>query len=190
MKTGPAERPARPAGASISEGLAKQQRDREKTLRRIVKLRKKAAAEVERLLTFLDACDPYAATELEDGNDDEPSLGFLDGSPGSGRSGVSPGYDLEGDDCDLEPSLGSSGHGEAGAISYAVRAISDGCQMVYDCEGDEHDGREPDVDDEPSLCGVTVETSGDDRDLEGPLCDDEPSLGWTDQDKGLWDKGP
>jgi hypothetical protein len=64
--------PALPAGSLIPSGLAKQQRDREKALRRVAKLRQKAADEIERLLAFLDASDPYASTELEDGIDDGP----------------------------------------------------------------------------------------------------------------------
>jgi hypothetical protein len=55
---------------------------------------------------------------------------------------------------DFEPSLGSSGHAEGGAISYLSQPISDGFQMVYDCEGDEHDGREPQEDDEPDDTGI------------------------------------
>jgi hypothetical protein len=55
---------------------------------------------------------------------------------------------------DYEPSLGSSGHAEGGAISYSSQPISDGYQMVYDCEGDEHDGREPQEDDEPDDTGI------------------------------------
>jgi hypothetical protein len=35
-------------------------------------------------------------------------------------------------------------------------AISDGEQMIYDCEGDENDGREPSEDDELPL-GWTVD---------------------------------
>lgn len=65
------------------------------------------------------------------------------------------------DNNDCEPSLGSSGHGEAGAITYLVHAISDGTQMIYDCEGDEHDGREPDDDAEPSISGLTSDRSAD-----------------------------
>jgi hypothetical protein len=64
--------PARPAGGSISPGLARQQRDREKALRRIAKLREKAAAEIDRLISFLDASDHYTATELEAQVDDDP----------------------------------------------------------------------------------------------------------------------
>jgi hypothetical protein len=37
----------------------------------------------------------------------------------------------------------ASGHGDAGPIIYLAHAISDGSQMISDCEGDEHDGREP-----------------------------------------------
>jgi hypothetical protein len=66
-------------------GLARQQRERERALRRVAKLRRKASDEIDRLLAFLDASDPYASTELEqdDGNDepeghDEPSLGSFD----------------------------------------------------------------------------------------------------------------
>jgi hypothetical protein len=54
----------------------------------------------------------------------------------------------EGDD---EPSLGSTGHGNGGPISYAIPVFSAGGEFVHDCEGDEHDGREPQEDDEPSL---------------------------------------
>jgi hypothetical protein len=64
--------PVRPAGAIISTGLVKQQRQRERALKRLAKLRTKASAEIERLIAFLDASDPYAATELEDAIDDEP----------------------------------------------------------------------------------------------------------------------
>lgn len=56
--------------------------------------------------------------------------------------------ELDGNDEDDEPSLGSSGHASGGAISYLSPAISDGSAMVYDCEGDEHDGREPDDEDD------------------------------------------
>lgn len=77
--------------------------------------------------------------------------------------------ELDGDGEDDEPSLGSSGHASGGAISYLSHAISDGCEMVYDCEGDEHDGREPDVDDEPSLCGIHAGSFGDDKDREQDL---------------------
>ena len=43
-----------------SPGLAQQQRHRERALKRLAKLRKKAADEMEKLISFLDASDPYA----------------------------------------------------------------------------------------------------------------------------------
>jgi hypothetical protein len=90
--------PARPAGAVISLSLA--QRDREKALRRVAKLRQRASAEIERLIAFLHASDPYAATELEEQIDDEPcDDNELDG-PENGEDEES---------APPEPSLGSVG---------------------------------------------------------------------------------
>lgn len=54
------------------DGLARQQREREKALKRVAKLRRRASDEIERLLAFLDASDPYATSELEDAIDDGP----------------------------------------------------------------------------------------------------------------------
>jgi len=92
-------------------------------------------------LAFLDACDPYVTTELED-DGDQKDASYTEGGP---RSGLGRSHEDDEPDTDDEPSLGSSGHGEDGAITYAVHAISDGFQMIYDCEGEEHDGREPDL---------------------------------------------
>lgn len=97
--------------ASPETGLAHQERRRQATLRRLAKLREKAAAEIERLIAFLDASDPYAAAELEDAIDDHPCdtdeleqdlvhSGGLLGADWDGNG------DLEKDDCDDEPSLG------------------------------------------------------------------------------------
>jgi hypothetical protein len=122
-------RSARPAGATITPGLARQQRERDKAIRRLFRLRQKAAAEIEKLIAFLDASDPYVASELEHAIDDGPC----------------DTDELEIEEGNDEPSLGSSGHGEPGAISYAFHAISDGFALQYDCEGCEHDGREPDL---------------------------------------------
>lgn len=120
------------------KGLIQQERQREKALKRIAKLRKRAAAEIERLLAFLDACDPYVTTELEDDNDSGDAS-----YPESCPKALRHQHEDEEDNADFEASLGSSGHAEADAISYLVHAFSDGERMVYDCEGDEHDGREP-----------------------------------------------
>lgn len=99
--------------------------------------------------------------EWGDDPDLEPVGDELDASfpEGPARLLGSPNEDDE-DGADDEPSLGSSGHGASGAISYLVHPLSDGFQMIYDCEGDEHDGREEDYE-------------GDDNP------DAEPSLGWT-----------
>jgi hypothetical protein len=106
--------------ANNPAGLARQQRERERALRRVAKLRRKASDEIDRLLAFLDASDPYVSTELEqeDGNDepgghDEPSLGSFDRMTDQEKSwrkvdrnpdvyGWSGGVDNEQDDCDYE----------------------------------------------------------------------------------------
>lgn len=49
-----------------------QERDREKALKKLRKLRQKAEAEVERLLAFLDAVDGYTMNEFEEAVDDVP----------------------------------------------------------------------------------------------------------------------
>ena len=64
--------------------------------------RREVAAEVERLLDILDRLDGDPG--LEDGADDEPSLGFT--RPGAGSS-YDPGDDRELDTADDEPSLGA-----------------------------------------------------------------------------------
>lgn len=110
----------------------------------------------------MDACDPYVTSELEDDGDQGDASYAESGSRMVGH----PNEDDE-ETGDAEPSLGSSGHGEGGAITYLVHAISDGCEMVYDCEGDEHDGTE-------------LENEHGDGNP-----DDEPSLGWTIDGHGL-----
>ncbi|WP_256807783.1 hypothetical protein [Bradyrhizobium sp. Bra64] len=113
---------------SITAGLAAQQRAREKALLRLARLRKKAMAEIERLISFLDQSDPYVMTEAEP-DDDEPSLGFQEAFPGRGAGGAGDDRELdlgtfdrlinqepaarrfdqgeELDTADAEPSLGS-----------------------------------------------------------------------------------
>jgi hypothetical protein len=64
------------------DNLRAQQRATERALRKLARLRKKAADEIERLLSFLDDSDEYVQTELEassdeeegDDSDDEPDL--------------------------------------------------------------------------------------------------------------------
>jgi hypothetical protein len=67
--------------------------------------------------------------------------------------------ELEAGDGDDEPSLGSHVL-PSGAVSYSM-PVGRGGEL--DCEGDEHDGREPD----------------DNEGGDGALEDDEPNLGWT-----------
>jgi hypothetical protein len=72
-------------------------------------------------------------------------------------------------DADFEPSLASS------EFYYATSQVRWANGNRDDLE-DEHDGREPDVDMEPSLCGIHV-GSGTDDDLEDDEGDREPLLG-------------
>jgi hypothetical protein len=112
MQSNTARRPVRPAGAIISDGLIRQNREREKSHRRLAKLRLKASDEIDRLLAFLDASDPYTATGLEDQVDDSPcDDNELDG-PENG----------EDEDSDpAEPSLGSTGDNASRSNSMGVR---------------------------------------------------------------------
>jgi hypothetical protein len=61
--------------SALPAGLFWQQRQREKTLKKLAKLRTKAAEEIERLIAFLDQSDPYAMTEQGDQVDDWPCDG-------------------------------------------------------------------------------------------------------------------
>jgi hypothetical protein len=71
-------------------------------------MQERARNKIERLIAFLDACDPYVSTELEDHVDDgpiddtelEPSLCGVTVGPGSAE-------DRELDNSDDEPALGS-----------------------------------------------------------------------------------
>jgi hypothetical protein len=111
-----AEGGARPAGATKTSGLAKQQRERERALKQLRRLRTRAADEIERLLLFLDASD------LDP--DLEPSLGWTvkgarsyGNDQGADDLEVEPEHDEDGADDepggDDEPSMGSlDGRGE------------------------------------------------------------------------------
>jgi hypothetical protein len=103
----------------------------ENPIRALRILRKEAAAEIERLILFLDALggDP----DLEPGGDDEPALGWTGAEGGSGRYGALH-------DGEEEPSLGWTS-----ALNQTSRRNRLG---ACDDAEDEHDGREPDVDDE------------------------------------------
>jgi hypothetical protein len=127
----------------------------EEVFQAIGRLRKEARDEIHRLILFLDKTDDYVSRELEDAVDDGPC-----------------------DDAELEPSL-------CGVTASARNMPNvNGDDLEGDAREDDEDGgdREPDVDDEPSLCGITAGEglAGGDRDLEGDDSDREPSLGWPE----------
>lgn len=98
----------------IAAGLLQQQERRAASLKTLAKLRQQAAAEIDRLIQFLDQSDEYVMTELEDGDeredvgDSEPSLGSFDRMTDQTKSWRQgglweiPGTDAELDDCDRE----------------------------------------------------------------------------------------
>ena len=88
---------------AILSGLAIQQRERETSLQRLARLRKEASAEIDRLIAFLDASDPYVMTELEEVCEDE-------GAQCEGGGGEEGCEDEGADRSDYEPSLGSVDH--------------------------------------------------------------------------------
>ena len=171
----------------ISRRIAAQERKRQKALQDLAKLRKEASAEIDRLISFLDASDRYAATELEDGADDgpiddrelEPSFCGVTAAyvPVIGDSGdeleADYGNGLTADD---EPSLGfierhptSFGHGPDFSGDQGEHLI---CAGLGGDREDEHDGCEP-------------ENEGGEAVHEN----DEPSLGWPEgiaQGPGSW----
>jgi hypothetical protein len=129
-----------------------------------------------------DADDENEHVDDEDDNDDEPSLGSNDGvcqsfwSAGSydDREG-DPGCDDREDVCEDE---GSEHDGSESSLGWtdgeAARGLSyaGACGSAYDLE-EEHDGCEPDVDDEPSIGGDDREWDDAERsgigDVEGLL---------------------
>lgn len=92
----PLQRPVDSSGELVAR-LATQQRARETALRRLRRLRKKAAAEIDRLIAFLDQSDEYVMTELEETSEDEGAQCEDEGAEHDGRE----------PDVDSEPSLGS-----------------------------------------------------------------------------------
>lgn len=88
-----------PSTGELCTRLAAQERAREKALKRLARLRKKARDEIARLIAFLDQSDPYVLTELED----DISADLEDDDPGEDD-------DPAENDLDDEPSLGSLDH--------------------------------------------------------------------------------
>lgn len=175
-----------PSTGELCTRLAAQERAREKALKRLAKLRKKAAAEITRLIAFLDASDPYVMTEREDGADDGPcdtdeleqDLASPDPRTNGDYLGRSPwmsrtfdqsrfqGEDAEADDSEDEPSLGFLEH------TYQDGGLTVG--FGNDLE-DEHDGAELGQDEEPSLGWTTGGVLGGLNDRERDDCDREDS---------------
>lgn len=142
------------------------------------RVRKEAADEIERLITWLDSTiDVDEDSAIDDEGCDDPelefSLGSLDRLSNQIKAWQCRGWgdvDCELDTSDAEPSLGS----------IAVHELRS--QADWAAAGSPSDDRENDTSDlEPSLCGHADEAGacGDDRDLEGDDSDQEPSLGWT-----------
>jgi len=150
--------------ASTSPGAAEKPQDSlylptpvtpEEAFQAIGRLRKHARYEIDRLIRFLDETDNHM--ELEDGADDESTLGSGD--------------DRECDTSDDEPSLGSHEIRPGGAVSYLSHPIQawDTSGETYIDGEDEYDGREDDSEDEGAQC----------EDEGAADVDREPSLGWT-----------
>src|SRR4051812_35727417 len=92
-------RPKSPASRSAKSGrgdarTAPCQRERLEALQSILRLRKEAFAEIEKLIALIDASDEYVQTEREhddselenDGEDREPDLGSFDRMMNQARS--------------------------------------------------------------------------------------------------------
>jgi hypothetical protein len=165
---------------AILSGPALQELARRTAIHTLSRLRKEASAEIERLLAFLDASDPYVTTELEEQVDDGPidedelEPSFCGVTAGERKLNLaSLGDELEADyghgqDANDEPSLGSVAVGEhVTQVRWAQGGAND--------TEDEHDGAEPDeADYEPSIgfdpCTIVAEEDTGEM---------EPSLGWT-----------
>lgn len=153
---------------AILSGLGIQQRERAKALSDLARLRKEAAAEITRLIAFLDASDPYVMTELED----DISADLEDEDPAEDD-------DPAENDLDDEPSLGSierhpSCYGPDGR-NWSGDQSSWAAGGNKDLE-DEHDGAEPGEDEEPSLGWTTSGVLGTClTDREQDDCDREDS---------------
>lgn len=160
---------------------------------------------IEQLISVLDVHD--APTDDEPDNDGEGSIGWPEDvnqdralkASSNDDVGVIFGPDREADGCDAEPSLGSSG------CTYDADYFNqDGWAAGGrdDAEGDEHDGREPDVDDEYEMgWPEMIDQERARRPMKGAIsmggdqwwpayCEGEPSLGSVEQiDQRGWSRG-
>ena len=138
-------------------GLVRQEAARIQSIQALHRMRREARDEISRLIRFLDESDEYVMTELEDdisadledGGDNEPSLGFLDSALNQERIAQGALADhRELDKADDEPSLGSieDSHSQ---IAWATGTRDD----REDDAGDspEHDPAESGIADEDGL---------------------------------------
>jgi hypothetical protein len=171
---------AAPRGRSFTPDtarLAKEEAKRWRAIKRLRKLRAKAADEIDRLLEFLDAVDDTDVDSqcdddpIDADDDAEPALGSINPTIGGTQAGWAFGSDDDTEqehdgaepDVDDEPSLGSTNDYHGSGPSY------ENCRGLVDGEG-------PEDDLEPNL------GSGDGSDREEDRADEEASLGWTDEE--------
>jgi hypothetical protein len=122
---------------SSSVGVPAFQPGRSASVIELSRLRQQqAAAAIERLIEFLDASDPYVSTEIEDDDESEPSLGFLEQHPTP--YGLGADRDRSGDQTNVCEGLRGD-----------LEEEHDGCEPNHDEEADTSD-------DEPTL-GWTVD---------------------------------
>src|SRR6266481_235386 len=123
---------------SLTPELAIQEQQRQEALETLRRLRKEAAAEIERLLDFMDASD--LDPDLEETADNEPSLGW----PITGHCGGTE--DLEGGNEDDEPDAeGEPSLGTVGDMHFNQTKWADGGRRDLELDGAEsgigdHDG--------------------------------------------------
>ena len=118
-----------PTNTSRLQNIRQQEAARQASLAIVRKLRREAAAEIERLIAFMDRSDEYVIGELEDDGDqddasypisgvhcanpmedDEDSDADEDSDPGEDS------HDREDDRADFEPSLGWTERGVFGDL--------------------------------------------------------------------------
>ena len=108
-----------PTDTSRLQNIHEQEAARQASIDLVRRLRREAAAEIERLISFMDASDTYVTTELEDDGDQNdasyPTSGAHCANPmeddedsdvDEDSDPAEDGHDREDDRCDFEPSLG------------------------------------------------------------------------------------
>lgn len=158
------------------------------------KAKQEAAAEVERLIAFLDMVDGFSLSELEEAVDDVPcddselEFSFAGVTAAEANLPCPQEDELENDGENDEPSLASPENHVTinGCMTLRQWRDSSGDQSRWaqgdmnDCEGDAcDDDRE----------GDEQQHGGDEHDGTEPDEDGEPSLGWTEQmaqGQGTW----